>query len=333
MHDYIRVLTQYNMVFFMQQTARIHLLKVGTFATSSSESWTYSANDLRAIADAYDITKHYAPIVVGHPADNHPAYGWVDKLWVSDDGNSLYAEARLCDEIADALRAEHYKKVSGSFYRSDSQNNPVPGVMYLRHIGLLGGQPPAVKGLASVAANFHETTADNFIEFQDADIDHITPHRETPMSETDAAMKAENEILRAQVAQMEAEKEQARAAGIEKDAAEFADTLIKDEKLLPKDRAVVIHALKVLQPKDNTLDFSEDGKTVPLVDKVKAVFASAKPHNLSGAIATNANAADPDAIDLSEPSTDRAVLFKQIKAYAKLHNLTYEKAAAVFIRK
>ena len=45
--------------------------------------------------------------------------------------------------------------------RPNSTNNPVPGVYYLRHVGFLGAQPPAVKGLKDVA--FAEE--DDIVEF------------------------------------------------------------------------------------------------------------------------------------------------------------------------
>ena len=54
------------------------------------------------------------------------------------------------------VRAGRFKKVSASFYTPDSPHNPVPGVYYLRHVGFLGAQPPAVKGLAPVPVNFAE---------------------------------------------------------------------------------------------------------------------------------------------------------------------------------
>jgi hypothetical protein len=59
-----------------------------------------------------------------------------------------------------------FKKISSSFYGPASPNNPVPGVYYLRHIGFLGAQPPAVKGLR--ASEFAEKE-EGVIEFADWD--------------------------------------------------------------------------------------------------------------------------------------------------------------------
>lgn len=48
------------------------------------------------------------------------------------------------------VRAGRYKKLSASLYAPDSPANPSPGAWYLRHVGFLGAQPPAIKGLAPV---------------------------------------------------------------------------------------------------------------------------------------------------------------------------------------
>ena len=48
------------------------------------------------------------------------------------------------------MRQGAYKKISASFFSTDSPRYPAPGTLYLRHVGFLGAQPPAVKGLAGV---------------------------------------------------------------------------------------------------------------------------------------------------------------------------------------
>ncbi len=48
------------------------------------------------------------------------------------------------------VKAGRFKSRSASFYHPDNPNNPKPGVYYLRHVGFLGAQPPAVKGLKAV---------------------------------------------------------------------------------------------------------------------------------------------------------------------------------------
>jgi hypothetical protein len=93
---------------------------------------------------------HEAPIVVGHPKDNGPAYGWVKALTYSD--GMITAEPIQVDaEFSEMVQAGRFKKRSASFYTPDAPNNPKPGTYYLRHVGFLGAQPPAVKGLKDVS--------------------------------------------------------------------------------------------------------------------------------------------------------------------------------------
>lgn len=40
----------------------------------------YSEADLDRIASSYDPALHEAPVVIGHPEHDRPAYGWVEAL-------------------------------------------------------------------------------------------------------------------------------------------------------------------------------------------------------------------------------------------------------------
>jgi phosphoglycolate phosphatase-like HAD superfamily hydrolase len=69
-------------------------------------------------------------------------------------------------DFAEGVEAGRYRYVSASFYPPSDPNNPKPGNWYLRHIGFLGAQPPAVKGLAPA---FAEAAAAGLVEFAAAD--------------------------------------------------------------------------------------------------------------------------------------------------------------------
>ena len=128
----------------------------------SGAALSFSETDLAATAAAYDPAKHEAPIVVGHPRNDGPAYGWVRSLSFAD---GLNAEPQQVDPaFAEMVNRGAFKKISASFYSPDSPSNPVPGVYYLRHVGFLGAQPPAVKGLRD--ASFAEKE-EGVIEFAD----------------------------------------------------------------------------------------------------------------------------------------------------------------------
>lgn len=125
------------------------IFRAGTHAPMSGAAITFADTDLAAIASAYDPTLHQAPIVVGHPAIDAPAYGWISGLAV--DGDRLVAMPEQVDPaFADLVREGKFKKVSASFYRPSHPANPAPSGFYLRHVGFLGAQPPAVKGLKPV---------------------------------------------------------------------------------------------------------------------------------------------------------------------------------------
>lgn len=123
----------------------IQIFKPGKHVASNGAELDFSESQLSASAAAYDPAKHEAPIVVGHPQHDAPAYGWVKTLSFAD---GLDAEPHQVDPaFAEMVARGAFKKISASFYTPDSPSNPVPGVYYLRHVGFLGAQPPAVKGL------------------------------------------------------------------------------------------------------------------------------------------------------------------------------------------
>ena len=133
----------------------IHIFRPGRHTSMQGATIDFGESDLIATAKAYDPARHEAPLVIGHPRADAPAWGWVGGL--TADGGGLFAAPRQLDPaFAEMVRAGRFKKVSASFYTPDSPHNPVPGVYYLRHVGFLGAQPPAVKGLAPVPVNFAE---------------------------------------------------------------------------------------------------------------------------------------------------------------------------------
>lgn len=128
------------------------------------ESIEFSEADLAASAAAYDPKISKAPLVVGHPKTDDPAKGWAVSLTATKRG--LYATADKVDpEFAEAVRSGAYGTVSAKFYRPTDPNNPTPGVWYLRHIGFLGAQAPAVKGLD--APEFAGAEDDGCVCFQE----------------------------------------------------------------------------------------------------------------------------------------------------------------------
>ena len=123
-----------------------------------------TVQDLQAAAQAYNANFHEAPLVIGHPTTNAPAFGWVEKLSVN--GDVLTADFKQVDDnLVDLVRQGRYKKVSASFYPPTHPSNPVQGSWYLRHVGFLGAAAPAVKGLSAI--NFTDDEADVVVFSED----------------------------------------------------------------------------------------------------------------------------------------------------------------------
>jgi hypothetical protein len=105
---------------------------------------------------------------VGHPQADLPAYGWVQSLSFSEGGIDA-TPAQVNADFADMVAAGAFKKISASFYSPDAPQNPVPGVYYLRHVGFLGAQAPAVKGLRTPSFADSEEGVVEFSEWDDVD--------------------------------------------------------------------------------------------------------------------------------------------------------------------
>lgn len=133
---------------------RLQIFRAGTHIDISGRECSFSEYDLERTAGAYDPARHIAPLVLGHPVHDMPAYGHVDALHAQ--GGNLYAEVSPSPDLVQKVKEGRYISVSASFYPPGDHRNPAPGVWSLRHVGFLGAQPPAVKGMQRVA--FSEAT-------------------------------------------------------------------------------------------------------------------------------------------------------------------------------
>lgn len=142
----------------------LHIFKPGRWTTMAGETIEFSQEDLQATAAAFSPALSKAPIVIGHPATDDPAQGWIAQLKATERG--LFATpAQVDPAFAEAANAGRYGALSAKFYRPLDPNNPVPGVWYLKHVGALGAQNPAVKGLDDPA--FAAAEDDGCVCFQE----------------------------------------------------------------------------------------------------------------------------------------------------------------------
>lgn len=133
-------------------SARIEVFRPGTFTPMGGKPITYSAADLRAMADVYSPDTAPAPVVVGHPTMDAPAYGWIERMEYDQDEERLFATLHEVEpQFAELVKGGRFKKVSMAFFSPDMAANPVPGTWYPKHLGFLGAAPPAVPGLKNAA--------------------------------------------------------------------------------------------------------------------------------------------------------------------------------------
>jgi DNA-binding transcriptional MerR regulator len=151
----------------MSNVKTIEIFRAGSHVDNSGRALSFSRGDVEAIAAAYDAAAFAAPLVVGHPKTNDPAFGWVKSLAVRKDGVLVAEPEKVEPQFAEAVRAGRYRKVSASFYLPDHPGNPAPGQYYLRHVGFLGAAAPAVKGLSPVELNEREEKIVT-VEFSDS---------------------------------------------------------------------------------------------------------------------------------------------------------------------
>lgn len=182
---------------------RLHLFRGGRQTAMSGLTRVY---DAAGIAASYDPALHEAPIVIGHPRHDAPAYGWVTSL--SAEGDDLWGEAAQVEpQFAEAVQAGRYKKLSVSLYLEDSPAHPVrvaggtPTAPYLRHVGFLGAQAPAVKGLAPVEFGEDEEGV-AVVEFSETD---TAASADAPAWTVRALVSMLRSVMRAHIARRDGE--------------------------------------------------------------------------------------------------------------------------------
>lgn len=130
----------------MNEPAAIHVFRAGTHIATDGQAYTFSEADIADLVESYDPALSDAPLVVGHPEVEDPAYGWAASL--RHENGNVYAVPRDVEpQFAEMVNAKRFPKISAAIYLPSTPGNPKPGHFYLRHIGFLGAAAPGVKGL------------------------------------------------------------------------------------------------------------------------------------------------------------------------------------------
>lgn len=140
--------------------------------------------DIDELASSYNVALHKAPVAVddvnlavslGAPAvlghidpslvgkGAMPCFGRVLSATSSQgaDSRNLLLDVEVTPEFAEWLDKGYYDDVSLSYYGENDPRNPTPGHKQIRHIGFLGAENPAMKGMAAIptASEFAESLA------------------------------------------------------------------------------------------------------------------------------------------------------------------------------
>lgn len=315
----------------------IEIFRAGRHVDDSGTTHSFTEADLADMASSYNPALREAPLTVGHPKDNLPAYGWVKSVQ-STEGVLSINPHQVEPQFAEMVNAGRFKKRSASFYPPGAPNNPTPGKWYLRHVAFLGAQPPAVAGLKDIqfseddaggAVSFSEiatapSTQPKALSMTEAEIQALQAQLEAEKkarADADAKAKAAEETAAAAKAEAASFAEKAKAdrtAGF----VSFAETQVKAGRLLPKDKDMAVATMEALadaQP----VEFSEGGTTkVTPAAWLQSLIATSKPQvsfgEFGGAAAAPAEGA---AAGKSDAEIDAAA-----KAYARDKGVNYAEA-------
>ena len=283
---------------------RIEVFRVGKHTDSAGSTKEWSEDELKTIASKYDPTFHEAPVVIGHPKDNAPAFGWAKSLEYQD--GSLYATLdKVNSDFAQAVEDGAYKKRSISLYPDLS----------LRHIGLLGAMPPAIKGLEDIAFNEGETYST--YEFEES---KNTPPASTNFAETISAQAAKIEQQEAAIDELNAKIQALQDEKTRENVQAFIDSLIADGKVTASDAPFLVN-LGVLVAKATNWDFAEAKDTTS--SQFEGFLRALPPRVEFSEFATNDKAnGKTNTVDLN----DRDALHKAALSFAEENSINYSDA-------
>ena len=322
----------------------IEIFGPGRHIDDAGEAHHFSEADVAGMAAGYNPALREAPLTIGHPKDNLPAYGWVKSVAVNADGRLAMDTRAVEPQFAEMVASQRFPKRSSSFYPPHSPNNPTPGKWYLRHVAFLGAQPPAIAGLRDIqfsagdadgAVNFSEPITTDPATSQESD--DMSKELQAQLDEANtklAAEKTAREKAEADAATHKKAAEQAQetatsfAEQARKDRkatfVSFAEAQVKAGRLLPKDKDMAVATLDVLADA-KPVQFAEGDATrqVSPAQWLQDLIATAKPVVSFGEFAGGGAAQQHagSAKGKSDAEIDQAA-----QAYARQNKVNYAEA-------
>lgn len=219
------------------------VFRCGTHLDHSGKWRTFTEADIDKAIASYQSDS--APIVVGHPTLNAPAFGWIQQF--RRQGPTLQARAsRVADEFADLVKRGLYKNRSISF-NSDGT---------FRHVGFLGAAAPAVKGLEDIQfADKGEfitmDTAETVQTEQAAAQEHVEEVQVEPEAEVKTA-ESEAEVQSSRADAAPKTEPEVSLSNLESQQKQFQETVKKLESHIKS----LENALNVEQEKNRKVEFA-----------------------------------------------------------------------------
>ena len=125
----------------------IPILKIGNYTDATGKKYQITSQILDEIVESYQ--PYSAPLVKGHPTNEDPAMGWIDKLKII--GDKLFASfIDISEDFKKEIKQNHFKNISASFFLPTAPSNPQQGKYCLRHVGALGAARPAIPNLGKL---------------------------------------------------------------------------------------------------------------------------------------------------------------------------------------
>lgn len=149
------------------------------FRAGSYPQGDFTVEAVSQIARDYSPSVHFAPLKVGHGKDSTAqALAWVEGLTAVD--GVLFADiGKITPELVDGVNNHRFHKVSIELY--NPEQSPTKK-FYLRAVGLLGAEPPAVKGLP-------------VFEFSDKETDYFLVESEVDFAEEPEEIQANQDSV------------------------------------------------------------------------------------------------------------------------------------------
>lgn len=308
------------------------------------------------------------PYVLGHPAMDAPAYGWMQEIKVEPNGErgpergwSLYARGEAHESFFNAVRDGLYKTISIAL-------DPITGL--LRHVGFLGAKTPAIDSLPQVNFSDSENIESYELDAErpasdNADFSATTQRtrkmklRRNPktgaleMVNDDgsittidtAEFSAENSEMEKKLKELEAANkklaEENAAALFAATVAEervLIDSLTKEGKLTPAQAAGLGEFMATLpDSKDDSFEFSAtDGKSkssaTPRSYMRELLKSLPVQVPLKTEFAKTAAKGAPTAAQFNAGS-EADSFDKRVREYAAQHNISYTAAFSALVQK